>query len=203
MLKIFPSLLIFIGSYFPLFLILVAQGIAWPKMDIPCGFSYQVFPEILVTGGRIPLPLVFLSLISFLCLVATFFLLAKRRLGHSIKINSSKPIASELMGYVLPYVVSFMGMDFSDTGRVAGFTIFLVWMFVLTFRSGQILMNPALIIFGYRLHEIQYCYVGDAEKIYTSTALNRGSGKFTLGFYNAQDLENIMIIKEQENIDRS
>jgi hypothetical protein len=200
-LKVLPGLIIFVGSYFPLFLILLAQGIGWPTVEFPCGLTWQAFPEVSITGGYLPRLLVMFTMVSLVCLLATSFLLANRRLGHSIDIKSSKPVASELMGYVLPYVVSFMGMDFSDTGRIIGFAIFLTWMFVLTFRSGQILMNPALIVFGYRLHEIEYCYVGSPDKSYTSTALNKGSGKFALGLHKAQDLENMMVIKEQENID--
>lgn len=201
MLKVFPSLIIFAGSYFPLLLILLAQGIGLPTIEFPCGLTWQRWPEFMVTGGHLPRLLVMFTLLSLICLLATSLLLANRRLGHSIDIKSSKSVASELMGYVLPYVVSVMGMDFSDTGRIFGFAIFLSWMFVLTFRSGQILMNPALIIFGYRLHEIEYCYVGSQEKLFTSTALHKGTGKFVLGLHKAQDLENMMVIKEQENID--
>lgn len=201
MLKFFPSLVVFIGSYFPLFLILLAQGIGWPTIEFPCGITWQPWPTIMVVGGHLPSLIVTFTMISLVCLLATSHLLTKRRLGHSIDIKASKPVASELMGYVLPYVVSFMGMDFSDTGRVLGFAIFLSWMFVLTFRSGQILMNPALIIFGYRLHEIEFCYVGNSEKTYTSTALTKSTAKFTLGPHKAQDLENMMLIREQKDID--
>jgi len=198
MFKLIPALAIFFGSYFPLFLILVAQGTEWPTVNFPCGLGWSIWPEIKLTGWRVPAFPVLFSLISLFCVVGTLYFLKNRRLGLSIEITSSKPMASELMGYVLPYVVSFMGLDFSDTGRVIGFAIFLGWLFILTYRSGQILMNPALIIFGYRLHEIEYFYTGTPAKSYTSATLHKGSAKFVLGPHSAQEIENMIIIREKE-----
>ncbi len=200
MLKLIPALAIFFGSYFPLFLILLAQGIEWPTVGFPCGLEWPIWPEIKLINWKMPAIPVLLSFISFLCVLGTLYLLKSRRLGLSIEVTSSKPMASELMGYVLPYVVSFMGVDFSDSGRTIGFAIFLCWLFVLTHRSGQILMNPALIIFGYRLHEIEYFYIGTPEKLYTSATLHKGRAKFVHGPHNAQEIENMIIICEKDDV---
>jgi len=196
--KLIPALAIFFGSYFPLFLILLAQGIDWPIIDFPCEFDWTTWPEIRITDWRVPTFPVLFSFVSLFCVGGTLYFLRNRRLGLSIEVTSSKPMASELMGYVLPYVVSFMGLDFSDTGRVIGFVIFLGWLFILTYRSGQILMNPALIVFGYRLHEIEYYYIGAPDTSYTSATLHKGSAKFVLGPHNAQEIENIIIIREKD-----
>jgi hypothetical protein len=53
------------------------------------------------------------------------------------------------MNYVLPYVVSFMSIDYQVTGKFVGFLIFLGWMFLITYKSGQIMLNPLLTVFGW------------------------------------------------------
>lgn len=197
MLKLLPAAIIFFGSYCPLFLIILAQSMPLPEISFPCGIRWGEIPEIHFRMGRLPrLPLILCGS-SFLCVFLTYWFLQKQRLSLSVEILESKPMATELMGYVLPYVVSFMGMDFSDQRKVAGFVIFLAWMFVLTYRSGQVLMNPALIVFGYRLHEVRYKFIGDDRKTLTTAALHKGRNKFVIGPANAKDIENILIVKER------
>lgn len=197
MLKLPPAMIIFFGSYCPLFLIILAQSMPLPEIGFPCGFRWGEFPEINFRMERLPLLPLALCGLSFTCVFLTFWFLQKQRLSLSVEILESKPIATELMGYVLPYVVSFMGMDFSDQRKVVGFVIFLAWMFVLTYRSGQVLMNPALIVFGYRLHEVRYQFIGDDSRTFTTAALHKGRNKFVIGPANANDIENILIVKER------
>jgi len=136
--------------------------------------------------------------LSILSVIGTHFFLKKQNLSQSVEITASKPMATELMNYVLPYVVSFMGIDFSDERKLIGFIIFLGWMFVLTYKSGQILMNPVLILFGYRLHEVNYHFIGDSSRTLTTAALHHGRNKFLLGQANARDIENILIVREDD-----
>jgi hypothetical protein len=199
MLRVIPASIIFFGSYCPLFLILLAQTFPIPQITYPCGFSLE---HLHLTKFQFdePLPFVHLALmvLSILSAVATHFFLKKQNLSQSIEIIGSKPMATELMNYVLPYVVSFMGIDFSDERKLLGFIIFLGWMFVLTYKSGQILMNPVLILFGYRLHEVEYHFIGNNSRTLTTAALHRGSNKFLLGRANSRDIENILIVNKVE-----
>ncbi|TDE34821.1 hypothetical protein [Antarcticimicrobium sediminis] len=199
MLKVLPAAIIFLGSYLPLFLILLAQTFPAPEITFPCGFSLRDLPLTKIIFDA-PLPLVHLSLstASFISVCGTYFFLEGQNLNQSIKVTSSKPMATELMNYVLPYVVSFMGIDFYDERKFIGFIIFLGWMFILTYRSGQILMNPVLILFGYRLHEIKYHFIGNPKEIHTTAALHKGKKKFIHGRANARDIENILIVKERD-----
>jgi hypothetical protein len=80
------------------------------------------------------------------------------------------------MNYTLPYIVSFMSIDYQDIAKILGLAIFLVWMFWITYKSGQILLNPLLIVLGWRLYDLKYCFPGDPKKAeHTSKALSRGS----------------------------
>lgn len=73
---------------------------------------------------------------------------------HDLAIKEAKPAPNDLINYVFPYVVSFMGLDLGSSGKLCGFLVFLGWMFLITYRSGQILMNPLLIAAGWQLHEV-------------------------------------------------
>jgi hypothetical protein len=87
-----------------------------------------------------------------------------------------KYVPADLMNYTLPYVVSFMSIEYQDTGKFIGLIIFLGWMFWITFRAGQIILNPLLIAFGWRLYDIKYRYAG-SQNLYSGFALVKDAGK--------------------------
>ena len=76
------------------------------------------------------------------------------------------------MSYTLPYVVSFMSLDYQDTGKFVGLLIFLGWMFLITYRSGQLILNPLFSVLGWRLYEVKFAFPGN-EGEYTGRALSR------------------------------
>ena len=46
-----------------------------------------------------------------------------------------------------------MGVDYGALAKVVGLAAFLIWLFLITFKAGQIIMNPILLIFGWSLYE--------------------------------------------------
>ena len=56
-----------------------------------------------------------------------------------------------------------MSIDYRDMPKFAGLVIFLAWMFWITYKSGQILLNPLLIVFGWRLYELKYHFTADTR----------------------------------------
>lgn len=157
--RFIASLIVFLGSYFPLSLILLAQDyrfelinapICWPIDGAKC-----VSP---LKNGTLPLVLFGVCLS---CLLLSILGLATIKPKVPVDIRDAKYIPSEFMAYTLPYVVSFMSLEYQDTGKLVGLLIFLGWMFVITHRSGQLVLNPLLIVFGWRLYEVTYCYPGN------------------------------------------
>ena len=69
------------------------------------------------------------------------------------------------MNYTLPYVVSFMSFGYQETGKFVGLIVFLGWMFLISHRSGQVILNPLLIVFGWRHYEIKYIFAGDSREL--------------------------------------
>lgn len=165
------SLLIYIGSYLPLSLILLAQDIQYEKLS--GSICWEFWDR--KSSCQIPLHNPVFSIFGFLiCLVSfliTRCLLHSRKPNLPIYIISSSHRPTELMNYTLPYVVSFMGISYASIDQFIGFLIFFSWIFVISHRSGQNILNPVLIIIGWRLYEIEYRYPKQT-KIHKSLALS-------------------------------
>jgi hypothetical protein len=48
-----------------------------------------------------------------------------------------------------------MGVDYGSVGKIAGLAVFLLWLFLITYRGGYIIMNPILLILGWNLYEAE------------------------------------------------
>lgn len=169
-LRIYAAALIFVGSYFPLSLILLAQDI-----------NYSVFssaqhigrPEVEFAAVlKNPNFSITIAAFSFACFVLTIVALQLAAPKTLIKLTDAKYIPADLMNYTLPYIVSFMSFDYQETGKFIGILIFLGWMFLISHRSGQVILNPLLIVFGWRHYELKYVFAGDDREL-TGRALSK------------------------------
>jgi len=151
--RLFPALILFLGSYFPLSLILLIQDIKETSWKAPLCKITEVsscfLPE-LTNPGRA------LGLLGICAVSLVIFMILMRNLSgySSLEVVDSKSVPNDLINYVFPYVVSFMGLDLGVEGKFFGFLLFIVLMFVITYRSGQILMNPFLLVAGWQLYEL-------------------------------------------------
>jgi hypothetical protein len=80
------------------------------------------------------------------------------QIPQRISIKESKQIPTDLINYVVPYVVSFMSIEYGQLNKVLGFMLFMAWIFWLSYKTGQVMLNPILIIKGWKLYEIKYTY---------------------------------------------
>ena len=169
--RVVIALIIFIGSYLPLSLILLAQDYDYDALQKPICWAFWAaacsFPF------KNPGFAIGIFVICAVCLALTLVALAVVKPDKPIVIRSAEHVPADLMNYTLPYVVSFMSIDYHDTGKFIGLLIFLAWMFWITHRSGQIILNPVLIAFGWRFYDLLYVFVGDNTER-TSHALVRG-----------------------------
>ncbi|GJL97184.1 MAG: hypothetical protein DHS20C06_10010 [Hyphobacterium sp.] len=65
-----------------------------------------------------------------------------------------------------------MSIGYDETGKFIGLLIFLGWMFWLNHMSGQIVLNPVLMAFGWRFYEIQFRFPGQTMD-HSGVALSR------------------------------
>lgn len=148
--RLISALLVFLGSYFPLALILALQDISSSSWEADicfdlrnCSLPRFDHPWLAIIGVSV----------SGICLLLTCQVVSKLRFRYPVTVIESKPIPSELISYSFPYIVSFMGVDYSSPGKIAGLVAFLIWLFLITYKAGQIIMNPMLIMFGWNLYE--------------------------------------------------
>lgn len=163
--KLIPAALLFLGSYFPLAVILAVQDVkaefwARPLCRAPQFWLQCELPGLANSGLAYTLMAICaLSLVFFLWVLRHF------RGTTEMTIEECKAIPNDLINYVFPYIVSFMGVELGSTGKVLGFGLFLVWLFLISYRSGQILMNPLLLAVGWQLYEIQADIEGNKRSL--------------------------------------
>jgi hypothetical protein len=151
--RFFPAVIIFLSSYFPLSLILVIQDIQEASWKAPLCTVAHLSSCYLPKLGN-PERAIGLLIICALSLVIFIWLMRSLSGYSTLEVVDSKSIPNDLINYVFPYVVSFMGLDLGINGKFFGFLLFIGLMFLITYRSGQILMNPFLLVAGWQLYEL-------------------------------------------------
>lgn len=172
-LRVWVSAVIFAGSYLPLALILLVQhfGRAHTLSDF-CLEFWSSEKGCLLPFQQSILPISVFA-ICVVCFLVALLTLASVPTKHKVTIVSAKHTPAELMNYTLPYVVSFIGAGYHEPSKFVGIIIFLAWMFWITHKSGQIILNPILVVFGWRLYELEIEFPGKTTR-YQTTALVDG-----------------------------
>ena len=196
--RFLASLIIFIGSYLPLSLILLAQDINY---HILWSFRRQCYAESFLFGVlKNPIFSLLTIVLCLFCFILSLVALKVIKPSTPIRLKEINYIPAELMNYTLPYVVAFMKIDYQATGEYLGLFIFLAWVFMITHRSGQVILNPLLIVFGWRHYEVTYQFVDDKTD-YKCRGLSRE--KLKPGDHYLQSLfQDIMVIapKHEESM---
>lgn len=189
--QLIPGFLIFLGSYLPLAIILAIQDIPWSWwtravckphafFSNECDFNPFSNPKLSVT----------FIFISIAAIVLAWSSLRKISYPFTIEIKRAKATPNEIINYTFPYVVSFMGITYDEPQKLLGFGVFLVWMFAITHKSGQILMNPLLLILGWKLYEATILINGHEKdvRVLTKNLLSPGQA-------SAQTIQDFYLIK--------
>jgi hypothetical protein len=153
--RLYSAVILFLASYFPLALILAVQDVKqvyWTR-----GACASLQPWASCQMPELGNPGLAWSFLAICGVSLVFFVLLMRAFKGptEMSIKASKSIPNDLINYAFPYIVSFMGVELGATGKVVGFLLFMVWLFLISYRSGQILMNPLLLVFGWQLYEIE------------------------------------------------
>lgn len=171
--KLFPSFIMFLASYLPLSLILLVQD--FDMQSLQKDFCYNLNDVNCNLPFKNPHLAVGFLLICCLSLMLTIILIKNVSENRVIVLIKAKHLPTDLINYVIPYIVSFMSLDYSQLEKMASFFLFLIWLFWITHASGRVIYNPILIAFGWRLYEVDYSFLGN-EKMLPNTgfALARG-----------------------------
>lgn len=192
-LRVSSALVIYTGSYLPLSLILLCQNID------PSYYAYPICTNWARFSSECSIPLknpIFAVSFFALCLSCFFVALLTLKAAipkHEVQIKESKYIPSDLMNYVLPYIVSFMSLDYQDPSKFIGFAIFLLWIFWVTYKSGLIILNPLFVAFGWKLYEIKYAFAGSPDE-FNGITLSR-TEIIPKSTYKQITIQDVLIIK--------
>ncbi|WP_233842834.1 hypothetical protein [Dyella sp. 2HG41-7] len=190
--RLTSAVVLFIGSYFPLALILLVQDIPKKYLDAPfcklgrSNCTIQIFAH--------PVPALISVLMSGIALLITHWALRRVTLRFDAKVIEAKTISNDWINYVFPYVVAFMGLSFDDAGKLWGFLVFLIVLFAITYRSGQILMNPLLIIFGWKIYEVKM-QIGQNKETRITRVIKQG--KLRPGMQRAEEVQDFYFMGDQ------
>ncbi len=192
--RLLTALIVFIGSYLPLSVILLVQNFDFTVIGKP--FCWLIFDR----GCTLPLisPIFSIGLfaLTLKCFCVTLIALKFIRPSIDVEIIDAEYVPTDLMNYTLPYVVSFMSVDYQDTGKFFGFLVFLGWMFWITHRAGQVILNPVLIAMGWRLYAITYRFSG-SQNVFKASALSKGH--LNPGFHKQCTVQDIQIFKSEDS----
>lgn len=84
-----------------------------------------------------------------------------------------------------------MGISYEAPEKLLGFAVFLFWMFAITYKSGQIIMNPLLLMFGWKLYEAKVNINGQSRDV---RILKKGN--LIPGNYRVQTIQDFYIARE-------
>lgn len=188
--RLLSGFIIFIGSYLPLALILAVQDIpvSWWSNSF-CNFSN--IEDCLFNPFSNPRLSIAFILVTCISVVVSNVSLKKIAFPFEGEVKSSKTIPNDIINYVFPYVVSFMGISYDTPEKLLGFSVFLIWMFAITYKSGQIIMNPLLLMFGWKLYEAKI-QINNQER--DVRVLRKGV--LTPGNYKFQSIQDFYISKD-------
>lgn len=195
--RVVAALLVFIGSYLPLSLILLAQNYDYSFAGQT--ICWEIWRDECVLPFKNPYFAIGIFLSCMICFIITIVMLSVLRPKRQVIIKEAKYVPADLMNYTLPYIVSFMSIDYQESGKFVGFIIFLCWMFWITYKSGQILLNPVLIVMGWRLYDTTYAFRGGRED-YCARALVKGHierGQI----YRQIQVQDVLLIKNEHRED--
>lgn len=157
-LRVIFAAAIFLGSYLPLSIILLIQDLKVDLFNRPfCSNPWFLSSECEIPLNNPGLSIGF-TLCCLICLLITVFVMSRKQSPQRVAIKESKQIPTDLINYVVPYIVSFMSLEYSQVTKVLGFGLFMAWVFWLSYKTGQVILNPILIVQGWKLYEIKYSY---------------------------------------------
>ncbi|HEY4196252.1 MAG TPA: hypothetical protein VGM63_12000 [Mucilaginibacter sp.] len=178
--KLFTAILLFVSAYSPLFLILAVKDFDFKKIH---RFNHPV-PVYVLLG------LIVMSIFLLIFTVTNI-----KRGNMLVEVVSAKNRSVDIIGYTIPYMVAFIGIDLSKPDDLISLSIFLMVLLLLIISSKAIFLNPILVIAGYGLYDFEYKYNGNTYSITVISRYETRKGEF---YYIRNLTRSIYFVSKQE-----
>lgn len=156
-------LALFITSYIPLFLIVIAKQLKDGR-DYLCwgGWSRDAL-WCCVSHFGISLVLAVVTIFGIGGIIVLLrYLETNLDNGQTVRVTKISNRNSEAVGYIATYIVPFLASDFTSWYECVIFVVIMALIYVIYTNSNMILINPLLSIW-YSLLEVEYKTVGDSS----------------------------------------
>lgn len=193
--RLIPSIVVFLGSYLPLGLILLAQDMDYKALGRSLCWNFLDANSSCRLPFSNPGYSITIFSICLVCFALSLFALRAAQPNIAVDIVEARYTPADLMNYTLPYVVSFMSLDYQETGKFMGLIIFLAWMFWITHKAGQLILNPVFTAFGWRYYEVTYTFTGSLQQ-HHGRALSREP--LTLGQHQQTSIQDVLIFRPKK-----
>lgn len=132
--SVFIRILLFLSSYFPLFLIFTIQ-------------NYKEF------GGMALIPVIVGT--TALTGLAIFMRWVRGSADRREVVVSVQRKDAEVMSYIVTYIIPFIGLDLSSFANLFSLCLFFCMLMIIYINTNLIHINPMLNMFGYHIYEIE------------------------------------------------
>lgn len=150
----FIDVIIFVSSYFPLFLILFVKDIKTGL--ICCTLKIETSPEFYLFHPWWSLSLFALS---SLCLILLIFLrtylFSSERGGTSVVLISCKRVRGDMLNFTIPFLVGLIGFNYETWQQTIAFLIFMYFMFLFLRKDESIMLNPMFLLLNLKLYRVE------------------------------------------------
>ena len=134
-LRPFVSLVLFISAYSPLIFIMLIKQI---DFNSPYYINSPVVSLILLS-------------VAILSSIVAILTVKSVKTGLMATVTKASNKSGDMFGYTIPYMISFMKIDFGDWQTTMSIILFLLVLFVMAYRTQTVFINPVLAISGYML----------------------------------------------------
>ncbi|BCI77603.1 hypothetical protein [Vibrio cholerae] len=168
--KLWVEMLIFLSSYYPLFLILFIRDVGSSTVGISFGLpEWGLNVSVWAFAGLL------LSSIATLATGHIMRQLFTRSEGSDeVRLTDVKVVRGDMINYTLPFLIGLFAFDYKSWQSILSLVVFLVFMFAFTRNEKIVLLNPMFLLLGMRLYEIKYKKVGQPDAEHSSSALCMG-----------------------------
>ncbi len=125
---------LFLSAYLPLFLILMIKNWYNP-------ITVAVFLGVL--------------LYSFVWFLLIWYI--QKSTSESFSVIKVEDKTKELLAYLVPYIISFITINFSDLRDTISLGVLLVILFVVYINSDLLFVNPLLSFFYFKIYAAEVC----------------------------------------------
>ncbi|MFQ2548775.1 hypothetical protein ACK305_16005 [Aeromonas caviae] len=154
--RLWVEILVFISSYYPLFLILFIRDIGSLSHSIRIGLAPW-------NSSVSVWAICFLLISSFAMLITANFMrffLKSHSNGVEVRVVKVNQVRGDMINYTIPFLIGLFAFDYKSWQSITSLVIFLVFMFSFLHKEKTILLNPMLLLLGIRLYDTTLKRVG-------------------------------------------